>query len=245
MSKLSLSLAAAVVSAAFSPVSLAQTDAAQRFELISSDEQPLRDSVLGTEPLTVVLKMAGDSVAVVRSRAAGKHMSESERRSVADGLRQQQDAIAPSIEAMGGTVLAKMQHAINGIKVRATPAQLASMAMLPGVVGIKPVLTYKPVNAVSVPFIGAPAVWGGSPAFRGEGIKIAIIDTGADFTHANFGGPGTVAAFNTAFAHSTQPANPALFGPNAPKIKGGTDLVGDDYNASDPAHNTPHPSKTR
>src|SRR5262249_18821262 len=76
---------------------------------------------------------------------------------------------------------------------------------------------------------------------HGEGIKIAIIDTGADYTHANFGGPGTVAAFNAAFAHSTQPADPALFGPNAPKIKGGTDLVGDDYNASDPAHNTPHP----
>src|SRR5439155_27206803 len=179
------------------------------------DEQPLRDSVLGTQPLTVVLKMSGDSVAVVRSRAPGKQISESERRSVADGLRRQQDAIAPSIEAMGGTVLAKMQNAINGIKGRATPAQLASMAGLPGVVGIKTVLTYKPVNAVSVPFIGAPAVWGGSPAFHGEGIKIAIIDTGADYTHANFGGPGTVAAFKAAAATSTQPADSALFGPNA------------------------------
>ncbi len=249
MRKLHVSFAAAVLSAAFSPTSLAQTNSSQRFELASPDEQPVRSSILGTEPLTVVLKMAGDPVAVVRSRAPGKRISESERRSVADGLRRQQDAIEPSIEAMGGTVLAKMQHAVNGIKVRATPAQLASMAMLPGVVGIKPVLTYNPVNAVSVPFIGAPAVWGGSPAFRGEGIKIAIIDTGADFTHANFGGPGTVAAFNTAFANSTKPADPALFGPNAPKIKGGTDLVGDAYNASarlpngrpDVAARTPHP----
>src|SRR5262245_47665462 len=241
MTKLRPALVAAVVSAAFSPVSFAQTNTSERFELISPDAQPIRDTVLGTQPITAVLKMAGDSVAVVRSRAVGKHLSESDRRAVADSLRRQQDAIAPSIEAMGGTVIAKMQNAINGIKVRATPAQLASMAGLPGVVGIKPVLTYKPVNAVSVPFIGAPAVWGGSPAFHGEGIKIAIIDTGADFTHANFGGPGTVAAFNAAFAHSTQPADPALFGPNAPKIKGGTDLVGDDYNASDPAHSTPHP----
>src|SRR5262245_50107864 len=110
MTKVRLALAAAAVSAAFSPPSLAQTDAAQRFELISSDGQPLRDTVLGTQPLTVVLKMAGDSVAVVRSRAPGKQISDSERRAVADGLRQQQDAIAPSIEAMGGTVLAKMQH---------------------------------------------------------------------------------------------------------------------------------------
>src|SRR6266849_1877044 len=230
------------------PLALAQMSPAQRFELAPAGE-PLRDVSLGTQPVTVILKMAGDPVAVVRSRAPGKQISDPERRSIADSLRQQQDAITPMIEAMGGTVVAKLQHAINGIKVRATRDQLASMATLPGVVGIKPVLIYKPVNAVSVPFIGAPAVWGGSPAFHGERVKLAILDTGADYTHANFGGPGTVAAFNTAFANSTKPADPALFGPNAPKIKGGTDLVGDAYNASarlpngrpDVAARTPHP----
>jgi subtilisin family serine protease len=100
-----------------------------------------------------------------------------------------------------------------------------------------------------VPFIGAPLVWQGTPGFRGEGMKIAIIDTGIDYTHANFGGPGTVAAFVAAEATSTQPADPALFGPNAPKVKGGTDLVGDDYNADPNADPTspfpfqpiPHP----
>src|SRR5712664_2164319 len=228
-------------SSAFSQFALAQTSPAQRFELASPDEQPLRDVSLGTQPLTVFLKMAGDPVAAVRSRTPGKQISEPERRSIADSLRREQDAITPTIEAMGGTVVAKLQHAINGIKVRATRDQLASMATLPGVVGIKPVLIYKPVNAVSVPFIGAPAVWGGSPAFHGERIKLAILDTGADYTHANFGGPGTVAAFNDAFANSTKPADPALFGPDAPKVKGGTDLVGDNYDASDPKNNTPHP----
>src|SRR5258708_11001777 len=220
---------------------LAQMSPAERFELASPDEQPPRDVSIGRTPLTVCLRMAGDPAAVARSRAPGKQISEPERRSIADSLRREQDAITPTIEAMGGTVVAKLQHAINGIKVRATPAQLAAMATLPGVVGIKPVVIQKPVNAVSVPFISAPAVWGGSPAFHGEHIKIAIIDTGADYTHANFGGPGTIAAFNDAFANSTKPADPALFGPNAPKVKGGTDLVGDDYIGSDPKHNTPHP----
>src|SRR5229473_1484952 len=219
---------------------LAQTSPSQRLEL-APDDQPLRDAFLATQSLTVFLKMAGDPVAVVRSRAPGKQLSASEGRSIAASLRQEQDKITPMIEGMGGTVVAKLQHAINGIKVRATRDQLASMATLPGVVGIKPVLIYKPVNAVSVPFIGAPAVWGGSPAFHGEHIKLAILDTGADYTHANLGGPGTVAAFNDAFANSTKPADPALFGPDAPKVKGGTDLVGDNYNASDPKNNTPHP----
>jgi subtilisin family serine protease len=64
-----------------------------------------------------------------------------------------------------------------------------------------------------------------------------------DYTHADLGGPGTLAAWQAAQATSTQPADPALFGPNAPKIKGGIDLVGDDYNAAsaDPARDVRHP----
>src|SRR6266849_6751191 len=206
MSKLGLLVAAAILTAAFSQLALAQMSPAQRFELAPAGE-PLRDVSLGTQPVTVILKMAGDPVAVVRSRAPGKQISDPERRSIADSLRQEQDKVTPMIEGMGGTVVAKLQHAINGIKVRATRDQLASMATLPGV----------------------------------GHIKLAILDTGADYTHANFGGPGTVAAFNDAFANSTKPADPALFGPNAPKVKGGTDLVGDNYNASDPKNNKPVP----
>ena len=193
--------------------------------------------------LTVVLKMAGDPVAVVRSRAPGKEISEGEERSIEHQLRTDQDALHPLIEARGGTVLAKFQNAINGIKVEVPAEKLAALATLPGVVGVKPVALYKLDNIVSVPFIGAPAVWGGTPGFHGEHVRVAILDTGIDYTHANFGGPGTVAAFDAAAAASTAPADQAIFGPNAPKVKGGTDLVGDAYDASsaDPAVNTPVP----
>jgi minor extracellular serine protease Vpr len=183
---------------------------------------------------TVVLKMAGDPVAVVRSRMPGKKIAEADRQAIERDLRAKQDAIAPTIEAIGSKVLAKFQHAINGIKVQATPDQIASLAKLPGVLAVKAVRTYHLDNAHSVPFIGAPNVWQGPPGLRGEHIRVAVIDTGVDYTHANFGGPGTVDAFNTAFANSTQPADPKFFGPNAPKVKGGTDLVGDAYNADIP-----------
>jgi minor extracellular serine protease Vpr len=189
---------------------------------------------LGQRPRTVVLKMADDPVAVVRSRMPGKQITETDREAIESNLRAKQDAIAPTIEAMGGKVLAKFQNAINGIKVQATPDQIASFAKLSGIVAIKGVHTYHLDNAFSVPFIGAPSVWQGPPGLHGEHIKVAIIDTGIDYTHANFGGPGTAAAFTAAAATSTEPADPALFGPNAPKVKGGTDLVGDAYNADDP-----------
>ena len=184
---------------------------------------------LTQRPQTVVLKMADDPVAVVRSRAPGKQLAEAKRQSIERDLRGKQDAIVPSIQRMGGTVLGQFQHAINGIKVRGTPEQIRAFAALPGVISVKSVQTYHLDNAESVPFIGAPQAWQGPPGLHGEHVRIAVIDTGVDYTHANFGGPGTVDAWKAAFAHSTEPADPTLFGSNAPKVKGGTDLVGDNY----------------
>ena len=194
------------------------------------------------QPTTVVLELEGDPVAVVRSRTGSRRpLAAMERAQIESSLMAQQERMVPSIEAMGGEVLARFQNAINGIKVRGTPEQIAAMSQLPGVVAVRRVALHERLNAISVPFIGAPAVWdGGRSGFRGEGVKVAIIDTGIDFTHANFGGPGTPDAYNAAFAADTQPADPALFGPTAPKVKGGIDLVGDDYDPSNPQA-TPKP----
>ena len=198
-------------------------------------------SPLSQRPQTVVLKMIGDPVAVLRSRAPAKQLVPGQRESIELDLRGKQDALVPTIEKMGGTVLAQFQHAINGIKVRGTPEQIRFFATLPGVVAVKPVGIYQHDNAHSVPFIGAPQAWQGLPGLHGEHVRVAVIDTGVDYTHANFGGPGTVAAYNAAFASSTLPADPTLFGPDAPKVKGGIDLVGDAYNPIDPNHATPMP----
>ncbi len=68
-----------------------------------------------------------------------------------------------------------------------------------------------------------------------------MIDTGVDYTHADFGGPGTPAAYQLALAQDTAdptlttlcmtPALTPCVGSTAPKVKGGVDLVGDAYNA--------------
>ena len=106
--------------------------------------------------------------------------------------------------------------------------------------------TYKPDNIHGIPLVGGPQVWDAvNGNFHGEGIKIADIDTGIDYTHADFGGSGNPADYQAALAHTTRcRANPLWFGPTAPKVKGGTDLVGDDYNA-DPTSSlyqpVPHP----
>ena len=185
-------------------------------------------------PRAYVVKLAGSPVTVVSSLMPGKQLSTASRQTIVQNLDAQQNAMVPMIQSTGVQVLARFQHAINGIKVMATPDQVAALKALPGVLAVKPVQTYFLTNAESVPFIGAPQVWQGPPGLHGEHIKVAIIDTGIDYTHANFGGPGTVAAFQAAAATSTMPADPTMFGPTAPKVKGGTDLVGDAYNANIP-----------
>jgi minor extracellular serine protease Vpr len=197
---------------------------------------------LNRTPVTVVLQMQGDTVAE-RQGAAGRKLSAAEKGSIKSSLKSRQDGLRKAIESRGGAVLATYQVAYNGIKVRIARDKLASLASLPGVVAVRPLQLQKPDNVRGVPMIGAPTVWQ-NLGFHGEGVKVAIIDTGIDYTHATFGGPGTAAAYASAHAAETAPANPAYFGPGAPRVKGGIDLVGDSYNA-DPGSATyqpiPHP----
>ncbi len=223
-------------------------DPADRFEAVPSSGEftpAFRPFGLdATQPVTVVVELSGDSVAVRKAKAPGKKISHEQKEAAESELKAKQDSLTDAIGSRGGKVLAQYQDALNGIKVEIPQDQVRALAGLPNVTRIRPVGRFELDNTTSVPFIGAPQVWAGVNGPRGEGIKIGIIDTGIDYTHANFGGPGTALAFQQAKAHNTEPADPALLGPNAPKVKGGTDLVGDDYNASsdDPARRVPHPS---
>jgi subtilisin family serine protease len=58
---------------------------------------------------------------------------------------------------------------------------------------------------------------------RGQGLKIGVIDTGVDYTHAMFGGAATTEAYEAIDPNAPTPAFP-----NA-KVTGGIDLVGELY----------------
>jgi minor extracellular serine protease Vpr len=76
----------------------------------------------------------------------------------------------------------------------------------------------------SVKFIGAEEAH--ARGIRGQGMKVGIIDTGIDYTHAMFGGAGTEDAYK-----AVKPNEPNAGFPNA-KVVGGIDLVGTDYNSA-------------
>ena len=178
---------------------------------------------------TVVLQLSGDPVALVQAEK-GRKLSKSEKQAVRIQLKAAQDGLRGGIAKLGGTVLAEYQFAYNGIKVRVDRSKLADLAALPGVTAVRALQVMKPDNVRGVPLIGAPAVWDGLAGLHGEGIKVAVIDTGIDYTHANFGGPGTEAAYNAAERgrHAAAERRPSV---GALRVKGGIDFVGDDYDA--------------
>jgi subtilisin family serine protease len=201
---------------------------------------------LGTHKVDVMVEVSGDPITVAEANA-DHTLSKSEKNAIRSTLQGRQAQVAKKVRAAGGKVGNSYQAAYNGMKVTIQSRNVPKLEAIPDVVGVHAIVPKSFENVHGVPLVGAPQVWDGIAgvgSFAGEGMKVAVIDTGIDYTHADFGGPGTVAAYDDALAHDSQPADPAQFGPEAPRVKGGFDFVGDDYNAdpnSEDYQPVPHP----
>lgn len=92
------------------------------------------------------------------------------------------------------------------------------------------------LSSTTVDFIGASKVHQ-ELGILGQGIKVGIVDTGIDYTHAMLGGHGNKEEFE-----KLDPALPSESFPNK-KVVGGIDLVGSAYDSSSAlnAHQIPIP----
>ncbi|HEY3717594.1 MAG TPA: S8 family serine peptidase [Jatrophihabitantaceae bacterium] len=153
------------------------------------------------------------------------------------------DAQAQVVSALpkGSRVLYRSHSVLAAVAVYTDVNNLSALRGISGVKAVYPIAPKTLANANAVPFQGGAAAWTAHTNNLGAGSSIAVIDTGIDYTHANFGGPGTVAAYNNAKAHDAEAPDPSLF--PSTKVVGGTDLVGDAYDAgsTDPAVATPQP----
>ncbi|GAA1081806.1 S8 family serine peptidase [Nocardiopsis metallicus] len=115
----------------------------------------------------------------------------------------------------------------NGLSVEMDDAQVSTAREVPGVAAIHPVVRFEipdyddsePEMDTALGMTGADVVQS-ELGYSGEGLRVAIMDTGVDYTHPDLGGPG---------------------GFPSERVVAGYDFVGDDFNANDPNNSTPAP----
>jgi subtilisin family serine protease len=132
--------------------------------------------------------------------------------------------IARGIDPSAVTIF-QVANAVPGVGLTADSAALHALAGLEDVVRISEIVPKMPANAGAVQLTRALQAWT-DLGVTGHGERIGVIDTGIDYTHADFGGPGTAGAYRAARATDTAPWTPTA------KVVGGFDFVGDDYDAA-------------
>lgn len=134
-------------------------------------------------------------------------------------------AMRTTIAQLGGTIEAQFSHIYNGLRVHMPMKRVEALAANPRVASISLVTRYqrpslargpmRPANAGAAVAVHANSVWAQTASKftgTGKGVAVAVVDTGIDYEHLDFG-PGGVNNFG-----------------EGAKVIGGTDLVGDDYN---------------
>lgn len=89
----------------------------------------------------------------------------------------------------------RLRKLANAVSVEVGASELAALSALPGVKRVELVRQYHATIDASVPLINAPAIWQklGGISVAGQGMKIAILDTGIDKNNPLFSDVGYVA----------------------------------------------------
>ncbi len=178
--------------------------------------------------------MSGDSVV---SAMRGGATSDSAQEATANAARASQEPAIAETQSAGGKVIFRYDTLVNGFSAAMSPQAASDLAERSDVDAVEPVSIVQKMNESSVPFIGATKVWKKLKA-QGQGVVVADVDTGVDYTHKNFGGRGTRNAYNR--------NNPNIIEPGSfptKKVIGGFDFVGPDYSVTDDdtTNDIPHP----
>ncbi|MDO8517806.1 MAG: S8 family serine peptidase [bacterium] len=141
------------------------------------------------------IKNRGTADVIVTMKLASKrYFDVNDSASARANKKAQLNAAKKAIEgAMGaGGRIKHDLHIINGLAITVNAKALKGLANNPNVLKVSPDLKDRIILDLSVDYIKAPDAWeqtdSGGKAITGQGTRIAIIDTGVDYTHADLGG---------------------------------------------------------
>ncbi len=226
-------------------VTHAQSDDFDRSQYANDNPIGDLDQLPETGEVDVMIELLDEATTRVYARALGNQSdraADPQRRAAAAGsaraqmarIRGAQQRVLAQLGLHGrnARVLYSVQTAYNGIAAKIDASILPQLRANADVKAVHRLPIHTIDNSSSAPFIKAASAWAATSGNSGQGVKIAIIDTGVDYTHANFGGPGTVAAYT---GNNRAIIEPGTF-PTA-KVVGGRDFAGDAYTGA----NTPVP----
>ena len=165
----------------------------------------------------VIVRLSADSGA--DALAKGANTAAAKR-----AAKAQQDAFIARVKSIdsGARVLGQVQMVMNAVFVEVDASKLAAIAADSAVRRVAPIGNYEKDLSETVPYIGAKAVQ--DAGVKGKGIKVAVFDSGIDYTHRALGGSGNPAHYA---ANNPNIIEPGTF-PTA-KVKGGYDFVGSNW----------------
>jgi subtilisin family serine protease len=170
---------------------------------------------------SIIVEFKDDPAAVYKAKTekSGAKVSDDQLQAYRNQLRVKQDAFLGELNSRGVTYQvdgvdipdfsgAKAGHAdfrftlvLNAVTLSVPPAAVDIIKSMPQVKSVQPNRTLRVNLEKSVDYINAPAAYGkiqeltasdnNREGYEGQGINIAVLDTGIDWTHEMFGGDPT------------------------------------------------------
>lgn len=175
----------------------------------------------------VTLRGAALAQKVTTARAQGRPLDSSAQRDATARIAAGQQAALDAARSLGARIVYRFDLLMDGFSAQMSSTAAARLAARPDVVSVRPVAIVRHEAQSSEHFIGAAKVWQ-RYGVQGKGQRVAVVDTGIDYTHADFGGPGT--------PHAYASNNPTVIEPGTfptKKVVDGYDFVGEYYDPAD------------
>ncbi|WP_328607212.1 S8 family serine peptidase [Amycolatopsis sp. NBC_00345] len=172
-------------------------------------------------------KPAVDAFTAEQNKGAGKEKAKQAARAAKADTAAAVTSVLGQLKASDSAakLVTQTSNAVAGAVVTADAAKIRELAKRADVVSVRTVVPKSRTNASAEQLTNTLASWQQTGKY-GDNIRVGVIDDGIDYTHADFGGPGTPEAYKAVDPTKASPLFPSA------KVVGGTDLVGDDYDSN-------------